>query len=142
MEKKESCWKTEEGELNFDYTSHIWAFISGPRKIFITSWSDTQKGPMTEFVLEDGEKRVSIEILEDKFNEELHSPEQVDETMEKVVELCRIISRIDTKGTIYWMIVSLKACANELRQQFSDQIKDIHTYYGNGRFFSKTRIYL
>ncbi len=135
MANKEKCWKTEEGELYFDFTSHIWAFINGSRKIFITSWRVTQKGPMTEVVLEDEEKQVIIEILEKKFNEELYLPKQADETMKKVMELCKIISSIDTEGNVYWMISSLTPCVQKLMQQFSDDIKGIHTYYGNGLFF-------
>ena len=135
MANKEKCWKTEEGELYFDLTSHIWAFINGSRKIFITSWRDTKKGPMTEVVLEDEEKQVIIEILEKKFDEELYLSEQADKAMKKVMELCKIISSIDTKGTGHFMISSLIPCVEELTQRLSNEIKGIHTYYGNGLFF-------
>ncbi len=135
MENREKCWKTEEGELSFDFTSSIWAFINGSRKIFITSWRGTKKGPMTEIFLKDGEKEVIIEILEKKFNEELFLPEQADETMKKVIELCKTISSIDTSCTKYWMLSSLIPCVKELTQRLSDEIKGIHTYYGNGLFF-------
>lgn len=139
MANKEKCWKTEEGELYFDLTSHIWAFINGSRKIFITSWRDTKKGPMTEVVLEDEEKQVIIEILEKKFNEELYLSEQADKAMKKVMELCKIISSIDTKGTGYFMISSLIPCVEELIRRLSNEIKGIHTYYGNGLFFGMTK---
>lgn len=139
MANKEKCWKTEEGELYFDFTSYIWVFINGSRKISIISWRDTKKGPMTEIVLKDEEKQVIIEILEKKFNEELYFPEQADETMKKVMELCRTISSIDTKGTGYFMISSLIPCVQELTQRLSDEIKGIHTYYGNGLFFGMMR---
>lgn len=135
MANKEKCWKTEEGELYFDLTSHIWAFINGSRKIFITSWRDTKKGPMTEVVLEDEEKQVIIEILEKKFDEDLYLSEQADKAMKKVMELCKIISSIDTTGTGYFMISSLIPCVEELTQRLSNEIKGIHTYYGNGLFF-------
>lgn len=139
MAIKEKCWKTEEGELYFDLTSHIWAFINGSRKIFITSWRATQKGPMTEVVLEDEyedeEKQVIIEILEKKVNEELFLSEQANKAMKKVMELCKIISSIDTKNTDYHMISSLIQCVEKLTQLLSNEIKGIHTYYGNGLFF-------
>lgn len=139
MVNEEKCWKTEEGELYFDLTSHIWAFINGSRKIFITSWRDTKKGPMTEVVLNDEEKQVIIEILEKKFNEELYLSEQADKAMKEVMELCKIISSIDTKGTGNFMISSLIPCVEELIRRLSNEIKGIHTYYGNGLFFGMTK---
>lgn len=135
MENKEKRWKTQKGELYFDFTSNIWAFISDSRKIFITSWRGTKKGPMIEIVLENEKKQVIIEILEKNFNEELYLPEQADETMKKVMELCRIISSIETERTDYWMFSSLTSCVQELMRWESAEIKGIHTYYGNGLFF-------
>ena len=51
------------------------------------------------------------------------------------MELCKIISSIDTKGTGHFMISSLIQCVEELTQRLSNEIKGIHTYYGNGLFF-------
>lgn len=135
MGNKEKCWKTKKGKLYYNFTSHIWAFISGSRKIFITSWSGTQKGPMTEIVLKTEKKQVIIEILEKKFNEELYLPEQADKTMKKVMKLCRIVSSIETEMTDYWMTSSLTSCVQELMRWDFEEIKGIHTYYGNGLFF-------
>ncbi len=135
MENKEKCWKTKKGELYFSFTSNTWSFINDSRKVFITSWRDTEKGPMTEVVLEDGKNQVILEILEKEFNEELYLPEQPDETMKKVMDLCQTISIIDTGRTDYWMTSSLISCMKKLIQQSSGKIKCIHAYYGNGLFF-------
>lgn len=140
MQETEKCWKTEDGELYFSFICNTWTFTNGSRRTFITSWRDTKKGPITEIVLEDNEddnekEFVIIEILEKKFNKELYLPRQVDETMKKVMEICKIISNIDTECTEYHRISSLLPCIQELIQRLSDEIKGIHVYYGNGLFF-------
>ena len=90
---------------------------------------------MTEIVLKTEKKQVIIEILEKKFNEELYLPEQADKTMKKVMKLCRIVSSIETEMTDYWMTSSLTSCVQELMRWDFEEIKGIHTYYGNGLFF-------
>lgn len=139
MVNKEGCWKTEKGELHFNFISNIWTFsgsrYSGPLWISIISSPDTKKGPITEIVLENERKQVIIEILEKKFNKELYLSKQLDKTMKKVMEICRIVSNIETELTDYGMISSLNSCVQELMQWYSDGIKEVHTYYGNGLFF-------
>lgn len=139
MKHEEKCWKNEKGELILDLTVNIWVFTNESRNVVITTWANTKKGgPITEVVLEDGKKQVILEILEKNFNEELFSPKNPDKTAEKVMELCDTILTIDTSGSEYWIILSLRRCVKNLMEQLNT-VKGIHAYYGNGLSFGMTR---
>ena len=126
-------WKGKDGDLSFDPKWEQWTFSCASRRITITPWADTSKGPMTELYLSSSNHRIIMEFLDRRFSKELCSPDQPDKTATKVMELIKVLAGIDMEDCCspYWLINSLTSCIDEVAKHF-DGARFVHVYYGTG----------
>lgn len=136
--KKYLCWKMkDDGVLFFDRAFGSWAFARGLRKIFITPWRDTSKGPITQIIMREKGKEIIIEIVEKDFDEELFSPKQLSESVEHLMEYIEILfEEIQMHDTTEHMISSLYLCVKRITQKLW-RIKEVHVYCGKVSFGMK-----
>ena len=64
MKRGHLYWQNENGKLELDRAECTWRFgANDGRNVYITTWEDSRKGPMTEVVLEYNGKDIIIELL-------------------------------------------------------------------------------
>lgn len=123
MQKKK--WKTNFGELSFNYHSNIWLFKNEFREITIIAWKETEKGPLLELVSTEKKtnQQIIFEIIEKKFSNDLYCPDNLKSSSKRVLNLCI---------TIEDCALSPSYCTLQLIK--NKHFKAVHTYYGNGNF--------
>lgn len=130
----QKCWKCADGELSVDSKSSIWVFKNKTCQIFITSWYDSEKGPMTEIVYESSKRQIIIDCLEKKPNKLFYEPKYFDEASTKVIKICETLLNMDQDSSDYFLVTPLQESLEKMIEHLSN-IKCFHAYHGNGLFF-------
>ena len=117
-------WTYNEGELRFNSKRGLWTLFQSEKKIFITSWERTTKGPVTAILIEEGKKStIVVEIIRPEVDDKLLFPGE--ENAGHVLRLCEGLCHMG-------------ACKNEVKRSIDklfdidEKCKAIHIYYDLG----------
>ena len=138
-------WVEEKNLWRFDYDNNG----SGERLIDVTiwtrSWPNVKKGNITEICLLDNvtNKNIVFEIVENKLNEEVFSPMNLEKTKDKIIQICQNILKLEVND--FDMNEMKKEIKKYIKKIFdcypfdNVKIKRIDVYYGNGCFFGNKK---